>query len=55
MNKNKEEQKQEEFISYEEARIEKPNEEDPQEVSDENLEKINKILDPDEDSMESRR
>lgn len=43
----------EEFVSYEEARIEN-NDKDPQEVSDKEVKTANKIINPDGHSMDSR-
>jgi len=44
----------EEFVSYEEARIEKPETEATDNITDEEIESANEILYPDENSMDSR-
>ena len=45
---------EEEFVSYEEARIVKPESEKTDNITDKEIEAANEILHPDENSMESR-
>jgi len=44
----------EDFVGYEEARKQKNNEESPEEVSDKEVEEANRIINPDDNSMDSR-
>lgn len=51
--KKKEEKPDDDFIAYENARIEKDSDE-VEDVSDKNVESVNEIINPDENSMDSR-
>ena len=53
MKKEETKKTEEEFVSYEEARIEKDIE-DSEDITDEEVESANKILYPDKNSMDSR-
>ncbi|MBB4037021.1 hypothetical protein GGR21_002935 [Dysgonomonas hofstadii] len=48
------EKPEEDFVSYEEARIEKPETEATDNITDEEVEAANEILHPDDNSMDSR-
>ncbi|WP_165025307.1 hypothetical protein [Dysgonomonas sp. ZJ279] len=54
MNNKKDNKSPEEAIGYEDARNEKGQSKTPTEVSDKNVEGVNKRLNPDKHSMESR-
>lgn len=54
MKKEETNKPEEEFVSYEEARIEKPETEATDNITDKEVESANKILHPDKNSMDSR-